>query len=198
MGIKIKGKIKSYENLRIEYGLQPNDNVDDKFDSFLKKIADKDVILTNYNPVTKGFDPAYILEDPNKPGQQRLTFPNPYETQYQKNLGINLLKSNSIECDNCSSVIYCTKCGFTVDKTTRYDFEPMFSFGDIFEGNCEKKDNPDQYVFGIVNYFKPCIPKDDNECSGSGAGGDGESKCLMHCVKCREYRLFKELQKSFE
>jgi len=200
MSVKITATMKSYDDLRAEYGLQPGDKVDDKFDSFLKKIADKKVVLTNYNPGTKSFDPAFIVEDPNQPGQERITFPNGYEAQYQNNLGINLLVDGSLDCQDCDTSIYCTKCGFVVDKTTRYDFEPMFSFGDIFDGLCKRDDDPNQYTVGVTNYFKPCIPKDSNEdCDGEGGGAsDGESACLMYCVKCREYHLFKELSKSFE
>ena len=199
MSVTIRAKFKTYDDLRQEYGFQPDDrDIDSQFDGFLKLIAEKDVQLTNYNAKDKSFDTAFIIEDPNQPGQTRLEFPFGIQRQYTQNLGINLLQNNSIQITDGDTAIYCTNCGFTVDKKTRFDFVTIFNYGDIYNGNCET-DNTQDNISGTTQWFDPIKPKNTNDdcdpASGNPDAGD-ESKCRMWCVKCRNYHIFKTVGSS--
>ena len=171
------GTFKSYDDLLAAYGLTEDDRLDEPFEFFLKTIADKDVVLTNYNPLNLTFDAAFFEENPNNPGQTILVFPDRLRTTYFNNIGIDKLVDGSIQCDNCDDSIYCTRCGLVVEKRIRYDYEPKFSYGDLFDGNCTTSTSDN--VSGTEIILNVCK--------------DG----LIRCPKCRSYAKFKEVSDSY-
>jgi hypothetical protein len=50
-------------------------------------------------------------------------------------------KLDSVTKIDADQYIYCTnrRCGFTIGKDVPYYYEPLFTFGDLYDGNC---DNP--------------------------------------------------------
>jgi hypothetical protein len=166
--MKIKGTFKDYDNLLLAYNITDDKNLDDSWRSYLKKVAGRDVVLTNYTALNKTFDAAYLMDDPNQPGQLRITFPDGIESRYANNLPTRVL--DTITCDDCDRTIFCTKCGLQIEKDVGYDLEPRFSWEDIFEGNCEKENSEN-----IDITFNVC--KDD----------------LIFCPKCRTHTKFEEV-----
>ena len=173
----LTGKFKNYDDLRTAYGAAPEDKLDERFDYFLKMIAEKDTVLTNFHPVNLTFDAALLLPDPNDPSKTLITFIDPYYERYASNMGIDKLEDDSISCNDCDEYIYCTGCGLTVPKALRYDYEPKFTYGDIFNGDCDT--DSDDNKTGEVISFEACK--------------DG----LMFCGKCRKFHKFKELQEAW-
>lgn len=92
-------------------------------------------------------------EDPERPGSGIMTYQHldGRSRRYGDNMGID--KLDSVIKTNADTYIYCTRCGFTISKDTRYDFEPSFSYGDIYAGNCSS--NPGNIV-GTTIHFNAC------------------------------------------
>ena len=183
MGIKITGTFKSYDDLLEAFGTDPDKEIDSGFDGAMKTIADKDCILVNYSPKYKTFDATLKTErlnDPSDPaGGTHFVMDIPFGTlrRYTENLGTNTLVDGSISCDGCDDVIFCTGCGFSASKGTRYDYEPKFSYGDIYNKAC--KEDPAGNKSGAVITLNAC---DDN--------GN------MFCPACLSMQPFKEVSTS--
>ena len=168
--MKIEGQFKDYAGLLAAYNITDDTALDDGWKSFLKKAAGQRTRLTNYSGLDKTFDTAYIKDDPNQPGQDRLFFPDGIERRYANNLPIRVLDSSQTTCDDCDETIFCTGCGFQVDKSIPYDMEPLFSWGDLYDGNCTKTRSNAETI-----HFTACK--------------DG----LIWCPKCRSYHEFVEV-----
>lgn len=181
--MKITGTFKNYTDLLNAYGTI-EEQADSEFLSFIKKIADQDCYLTNYNALNQTFDTAFWIEDPNQPGQYRITFPNGIEKRYMDNVGVDKLVPASIVCTNCDEHIYCKSCGMSVPKELRYDYEPVFSYGDIYAGNCTTTTTNN--ISGTKIIFKAC----EHDDAGNPTG-------RMFCPECRHYSYFDEVSNSF-
>jgi len=176
--MKITGTFKSYDDLLTAYGTDPNKEIDERFDGFLKFIADKDCILVNYDPRYKTFDATLLVDDPNNPGQKIQQMFDPIMRRYSENIGIDKLVDGSIVCNGCDEVIYCAKCGGQYPKNLKYDAEPIFTWGDLFNGDCDYNETDNKS--GVTIPFAAC---DDNG--------------HIFCFDCRQHTEFKEIQDSF-
>ena len=182
--VKITGKFKSYEDLLAFYGTDETKPIDENFDAFLKDAAERDVVLTNYNGWTRTFDAAFLVEKPQE-DQNDTETPRPLvqeipfgeRARHLKNIGIDAIDPSSIQCDNCTEHIFCKRCGFQVGKNIRYDFEPRFTYGDIFDGDCTE--NETDNISGAKIAF--------NACDDTGR---------MFCPNCRTYEFFEELSNT--
>jgi predicted nucleic-acid-binding Zn-ribbon protein len=177
--MKITGTFKTYDQLKLAYGNAPGAKLDDEFDSFLKKIAGKNCVLANYTPVSQTFDTTLLIEDPSRPGSGIIVqdFLDGRSRRYGDNMGIDKLAS--IVQTNTIDYIYCTKCGYIVNKLTRYDYEPLFSYGDIFTNNITGNLNNPVSITGTTIKFKAAV--------------NGR----IFCPKCRSHEIFKEVSTSF-
>ena len=165
--IKITGTFKSYTDLLNVYGTDTSRPIDEDFDGFLHKIADKDCILANFNPHEKSFDATLIIN-----GVQEIPFGK--LKAYTENLGLDTLVSTSINCDNCDEHIFCTGCGYQVSKDTRNDYAAeRLTYGDVFNGDCTANDTGN--ISGATIAFNAC-----------------DAQGNMYCPKCRSYQEFKE------
>ncbi len=141
--MKLTGVFKDYAGLRLAYGLDTTDPVDREFDSFLKIIADKECVLTNYRAINQTFDTTLFIEDPERPGSGKMVYDylDGRSRRYGDNMGID--KLDSVTAIDADQDIYCTQCGFQISKETRYDYEPIFTYGDIYSDNIDgHPDNP--------------------------------------------------------
>ncbi len=172
--MKITGTFKDYNDLLLEYNSVDDNTLDDGFRSFLKKIAGQETVLTNYDPLNTSFDASLIKNG-------KITFPNGLEKAYMENLGINLLDSSSIVQEETDEVIYCKTCGLEAPKALRYDYEPKFTYGDVFAGNCSSS-SPDN-VSGTLIITRFC----EADSSGTPTG-------RIMCPKCRSFSFFEEVQ----
>ena len=178
--MKITGVFKLYDDLRLAYGLSPSDDIDEEFDAFLKKIAGRDCVLTNYTPTSKTFDTTLWGEDPERPGSGIMVYQylDGRSRRYGDNMGIDKLAS--INETATTEYIYCTNCGFIASKATRYDFEPRFTYGDIFDQNIAGNPNNPTTITGVDI---PIMQADLNH--------------RMYCPKHRGTAIFKTVQDSF-
>jgi hypothetical protein len=150
--MKLTGTFKDLDGLKQAYGFDINNpelTMDSEFESFLKKIASKNTILAAYNPHRKTFNTTLVVEDPERPGGGHMvqTTLDGRSRRYGDNMGID--KLDTVTKVDADQYIYCTNrhCGFTVAKDVPYYYEPMFTFGDIYDGNCDSPkdldgDNP--------------------------------------------------------
>lgn len=182
--IILKGKMKKYDDLLLAYGTDTTKEIDENFDAFLRKIADKDCILTNYNPKDKTFDLAFMetVKDESsfaQPGDTVDVIVMPYgrDRGYSQHMGIDKIIPGSISCTNCDEHIYCTGCSYQVGKAVRYDYEPRFTYGDIFNQDCTENDTGN--ISGQHIVFKAC-------------NDQGE----MFCPACLSYQKFDEVSNT--
>jgi hypothetical protein len=175
--MKITGTFKSYDDLLTAYGTDLNQEIDYQFDGFLKIIADKDCVLVNYDPVAKTFDTTLLIDDPNNPGQKIQQMLDPFYRRYGENMGIDKLVDGSIVCEDCDQTIYCKKCGSQYPKSLKYDAEPTFTWGELYDGQCTKNDVDNKS--GTTIYFSACV--------------DGK----IFCFVCRHHEEFDEVGNSF-
>jgi len=173
--MKITGVFKDYDGLRLAYGLAVDDSIDDEFDSFLKKVAGKDCILANYSPSYLTFDTTLFGEDPERPGSGKMVqlFLDGRSRRYGDNMGIDKLETiNIVDGDK---YIYCTKCDFEIAKETRYDYEPTFTYGDIYDNNIDGNPNNPQTITGTMISLKANI------------------KGRVFCPSCLSHEIFDEV-----
>ena len=174
--MKLTGKFKDYDGLKLAYGLQAGDEIDERFDGFLKLIAEKDCILGEYSPIDLTFNTTLLVEDPERPGSGIIVhqYLDGYNRRYGDNISIDTLES--ITKDGADEYIFCTNndCGFVVAKDVRWDFATEFTYGDIYDGNCSN--NPGSIV-GTQIIMDAC---------GPGAH-------MMYCPKCRQKQTFDEV-----
>jgi len=171
----LKGTFKDYNDLLTEYGSVDDGTLDDDFKKFLKTIASQETILANYSPLNTTFDASLIIGG-------LITVPDGLQKRYMENLGTNLLDT-TVRTD-ADQVIYCKSCGLTSPKSLRYDYEPKFSYGDIFNGDCTSStpDNVSGTLF-IVNFC-------EHDSSGTATG-------RMKCPKCKGFSFFDEVENTF-
>jgi len=181
--IKLKAVFKDYEGLLDAFNTDRNKEIDSDFDSALKKMANQRCILVSYKAKDKIFDATFIvdkLSDPTDPTSPLISvqeIPFGIFRRYTQNLGLNVLVDGSIDCEHCDESIYCTGCGYQVQKSTRYDYEPLFSYGDIFNQHCES--DPTGNKSGAVISLNAC---DDH--------GN------MYCPACLSMQKFEEISSS--
>ena len=196
--MELRGIFKDLDGLKTAYGFQDTDpqtgepqKMDQEFESFLKKIAGQETILAGYNPHRKTFNTTIVTEDPERPGSgiQIQTTLDGRSRRYGDNMGINKLDSvTKIEADG---YIYCKNrhCGFTVAKEVPYYYEPMFTFGDIYNGNCDNPkdvDGVDPTDRGSKTLTKVIFKACEMDSSGTPTG-------RMFCPECLSYQFFDEV-----
>jgi hypothetical protein len=180
---KITGTFLSFPELLSAYGTIES-QADGAFLSFLKKVAGKDCVLTNFHALNQTFDTAFLIDHPNRPGQKMITFPNGLEKQYMDNVGVNKLVSGSVVFENGTDYIYCKDCGFTAAKSQPYrSGADKFTYGDIYNGTCETTPTTEN-ISGTLIYFKACEYI------------DGVRTGRMICDSCRRYTFFDEIGNS--
>lgn len=176
--MKITGTFKDYAGLRLAYGNAPDASLDEEFDSFLKTIANRDCVLANYTPFSQTFDTTLLGEDPSRPGSGIILqeFLSGRSARYGNNMGIDKLAV--INQEDTDTYIWCINCGFSVGKALRYDYEPIFTYGDLFVNNIvTHPDNPVSTTGTIVHF---------------NAHKDGK----IFCPKCRSHQTFLEVSAS--
>jgi len=177
--MKITGTLKNYADLLTAYGYTPTSGpLDEQFDSFLKRIQGKDCYLGNYNPWSKTFDLSLIEPDPDRPGVNVMTMLNGIEKRYGDNMGIDKLAI--INQVDTADYIWCTTCGFNAAKNTRYDYEPTYTYGDMFNNDLITA----QGVRGTKTLTKTLLK----------ASAPANK---IYCPKCRKLSTFKTVQDSF-
>jgi hypothetical protein len=172
--MKITGTFKDYDGLIQSFGTDVTREIDETFNGFLKKIADQECILVSYNPLNKTFDATLMVPDPENPGNKVQEIPYGILRGYTRNLGLNTLVDGSITCGKCTEHIYCTGCGYQVGKDIRYDYEPRFTYGDVFNGDCTENDQNN--ISGQTIAFNAC-----------------DSQGRIFCPNCRTYEFFDEI-----
>jgi hypothetical protein len=172
--LKVTGRFKSYDDLLTAFGTDINKEIDVDFDGFLHKIAEQDCVLSNYNALTRTFDAALLVDNPQNPGEKMQEIPFGILRRYTQNLGLNTLEDSSIVCENGDQHIFCKSCGYQVDKNIRFDYEPKFTYGDIFDGNCVANDSGN--ISGQIIVLNAC---------------DAEGR--IFCPNCRTYEFFDEV-----
>ena len=171
----LKGTFKDYAGLLTEYGAVDDGTLDENFKKFLLTIADKETMLVNYNPLNKTFDASLIVNGV-------MTIPDGLQKGYMENLGLNLL--DTTDRTEAEDYIYCKSCGMTAPKSLRYDHEPKFTYGDIFDGNCSSSSSDNVSGTFVITAF----------CELDSAGNEtGRRKCPV----CAGYSFFEEIEDSF-
>jgi hypothetical protein len=171
----LKGTFKDFDDLLTEYNAVDDGTLDQDFKNFLLTIAGQETMLVNYNPLNTTFDASLIVNGV-------ITVPDGRQKAYMENLGTNLLDSTDIT--GADEYIYCKSCGLVAPKDLRYDYEPKFTYGDIFDGNCESN-SPDN-VSGTLIITAFC----EHDSSGNATG-------RMKCKGCQSYSFFEEVQDTF-
>jgi hypothetical protein len=190
--MELKGIFKDFDGLKAAYGFQDTDpatgepqTLDPEFESFLKKISGQETILAAYEPHKKTFNTTLIIEDPERPGSgiKIQTTLDGRSRRYGDNMGID--KLDSVTKTGADEYIYCTnpRCGFTVGKDVPYYYEPSFTFGMLYDGNCDSPrdpdgDNPTDRGSKTLNkiIFKAC---------------DGDQR--IFCPECLSHQKFDEI-----
>ena len=196
--MELRGIFKDLDGLKQAYGFVTPDpqtgkpvEMDQEFESFLKKIAGQETILAAYEPHRQVFNTTLVVEDPERPGSgiKIQTTLDGRSRRYGDNMGID--KLDSVTKTDADQYIFCgnKQCGFTVSKDTPYYYEPGFTFGDIFDGNCAQPndpdgDNPTDRGTKTLNkiMFKAC----EHSSSGNPTG-------KMFCPECLSYQRFDEV-----
>lgn len=156
--LKIEGVFLDYEGLRKQYGLPPSTaanapKVDPEFDGFLKRIAGKDVICADYRANEGLFKATMFVEDPERPGSGKMISKGfiGRDAGYADNMSVDKLASIDFDAGegDGTDYIFCDTCGFTTAKSTRYDYEPSFTYGDIYDGNIDGNPNNPVSITGV-------------------------------------------------
>ena len=188
--LKIEGTFLDYEGLRKQYGLLPSTDplapkVDQEFDSFLKKIADKDIYCSHYNAIAGTFDTTFIIPNPDDPTKMVMDFPDGRTRRYSENIGTDKLASIDFDAGDGAGAdyLYCTSCGFTTEKNKSYPFEPLFTYNDIWTNNITGNPVNPASITGVT--------------IGLGANDGGLGDGAIFCPSCRGHHMFKELPDSY-
>jgi len=190
--MELRGIFKDIDGLKEAYGYDENNGeMDQEFESFLKKIAGKETILAAYEPHRKVFNTTLVIEDPERPGSgiKIQTTLDGRSRRYGDNMGID--KLDSVTKIDADQYIFCTnsKCGFEVSKDVPYYYEPGFTFGDIFEGNCTEltdTDGDDPTDRGSKTLTKIIFKACEMDSNGNPTG-------RIFCPECRSYQYFDEV-----
>ncbi len=150
--LHIQGQFKNYAGLLTALGILDDTVIDGRYRSFLKKAgsdntgditaaAGKEIILANYNGLERTFDTVWLIDKPTDtpagktPVPSGITvseFPRGEETRYSNNMHLRMV--DSFVCTDCDETIFCTSCGFQVQKDTLYEFAPEFTWAELFDG----------------------------------------------------------------
>jgi len=187
--LQIKATFKPYDELLTVYGTDTSREIDGDFDAFLHEIADQECVLTNYNPLDKTFDAALIQDIPNNstlipedhPSYQPTTrgqvIPAGRKRGYSQIMALDTVVPGSIVVNNGTEHIFCTGCGFKAAKLTPYYYEPKFTFGDLYDGDCQSTPTEvSSNKSGAVITFNACNERGD-----------------IFCPECLAYQKFEEV-----
>ncbi len=152
MNLRIQGQFKNYAGLLTALGILDDTVIDERYRSFLKKAgsdatgdiaaaAGKEIILGNYNGLEKTFDTIWLIDKPTDTpagqipipsGLQVSEFPRGEEQRHSNNLHLRMV--DSFVCTDCAETIFCTSCGYQIQKDTLYEIAPEFTWGELFDG----------------------------------------------------------------
>ncbi len=152
MNLKISGQFKNYAGLLTALGILDDTVIDDRYRGFLKKagsddagdvtaVAGKEIIMANYNGLQKTFDTVWLIDKPMETvagkipvptGIRVSEFPRGEETRYSNHMHLRMI--DNFTCTDCAETIFCTSCGYQVQKDKEYEIVPEFTWGELFDG----------------------------------------------------------------
>ncbi len=152
MNLKITGQFKNYAGLLTALGILDDTVIDGRYRSFLKKAgsddagdvtaaAGKEIILANYNGLERTFDTVWLIDKPMETpagqtpvpsGIKVSDFPRGEENRHTRNMHMRMV--DNFVCTDGDETIFCTNCGYQVQKDTLYEIAPEFTWGELFDG----------------------------------------------------------------